>query len=142
MRIRLSLSRRRRKMQQFDDSEQGFTIIEAVIAMFLLMIVAVGVLPILTQSLIQSVNNAELVTATSLANQAIEDERAQTTCSALTALDQSVTARPNVILRTVRTVDACPTHFPSTVRITVTVTDTARGVLEASAGTLIFVTGG
>jgi type II secretory pathway pseudopilin PulG len=122
-------------------SDAGFTLLEPVIAMLVLMIVAVSVLPVLTQSLIQSVNNAVLASATSLANQAIEDERAQTTCSALTALDQSVTVRPNAVLRTVRTIDTCPAHFPSTVKVSVTVTDVSTGVLEVSLGTLVFVTG-
>lgn len=122
-------------------SDCGFTLIEPVIAMFILMLVAVGVLPILTQSLVQSVNNAELVTATSFANHAIEDERAQSSCAALTPLDQTVTARPNMLLRTVRTVDACPAHYPGTVKVSVTVTDATTGRVEVSVSTLVIVKG-
>ena len=120
-------------------SDRGFTLIEPIIAMFVLMIAAVGVLPILTQSLTQSVNNAELVTATSLANQAIEDEHAQSTCAGLSPLDQSVTARPNMILRTVRVIGACPTSFPATVKVSVTVTDATTGRVEVSVSTLVLV---
>ncbi|MDQ1574638.1 MAG: hypothetical protein QOH44_2197 [Actinomycetota bacterium] len=122
-------------------SDAGVTLLETVIAMFVLMIFAVGVLPILTQSLLQSVNNSELVTATSLASQAIEDAKAQTSCSALTALNQTVTARPNVILRTVRTIAVCPTTFPSTVKVSVTVSNAKTGAVEVSLGTLVFVSG-
>lgn len=123
------------------DSDEGFTLIEPVIAMFILMIVAIGMLPILTQGLTQSASNAELVTATSAANQAIEDERAQSSCAALSPLDQSVTAHTNVILRVVRAVDPCPTHYPATVKVGVTVTDVATGRLEVSVSTLILVKG-
>jgi type II secretory pathway pseudopilin PulG len=122
-------------------SDAGVTLLETVVAMFVLMIFAVGVLPILTQSLLQSVHNSELVTATSLASQAIEDARAQTNCSALTALNQTVTARPNVILRTVRTIAVCPTTFPATVKVSVTVSNAKTGALEVSLGTLVFVSG-
>jgi type II secretory pathway pseudopilin PulG len=122
-------------------SDEGITLLETVIAMFVLMIFAVGVLPILTHSLTQSATNSEVVTATSLANQAIEDERVQTTCAALTTLNQSVTVRPNLILRTVRTISTCPTTFPATVRVKVTVTNATTGALDISLATLVFVTG-
>ncbi|HWH25628.1 MAG TPA: prepilin-type N-terminal cleavage/methylation domain-containing protein [Pseudolysinimonas sp.] len=121
--------------------DDGFTLIEPVIAMFLLALIALALLPLLTQSLVQSVNNAVLVTATSLANQAIEDERSKTTCAGLTPLDQTTVVRPDVTLRTVRTVAACPASFPSTVKVSVTVTDTATGSVKVSAATMVFVTG-
>lgn len=136
-----AVKRCRENARRIVDSVDGFTLLEPIIAMFVLMIVAVAVLPILTQSLVQSANNAELVTATSFANHAIEDERAQTSCGALTPLDQSVTARPNVILRTVRTVAPCPDHYPGTVKISVTVTDAATGKVVVSVGTLVLVRG-
>ncbi|HEU0205763.1 MAG TPA: type II secretion system protein [Pseudolysinimonas sp.] len=130
---------RREKATPRIASDGGFTLLEPIIAMFVLMLVAVAVLPILTQSLVQSSNNAELVTATSFANQAIEDERAQSSCAALTPLDQSVTVRSNLILRTVRTIDACPTHYPATVKVSVTVTNATSGRLEVSVSTLVLV---
>jgi type II secretory pathway pseudopilin PulG len=136
-----SSTRHREKAAPGIAADSGFTLIEPVIAMFILMLVAVGMLPILTQSLTQSVNNAELVTATSFANQAIEDERAQSSCAALTPLNQTVTARANMILRTVRTVDACPAHYPGTVKVSVTVTDVTTGRVQVSVSTLVIVKG-
>lgn len=123
------------------DSDGGFTLIEPIIAMFVLMLVAVAMLPILTQSLTQSVNNAKLVTSTSLANQAIEDERAQSSCAALTPLDNTVTPRPNMVLRTVRTVASCPAQYPGTVKVSVTVTDATTGRVEVSVSTLVLMKG-
>ena len=127
-----------------DGQEQGSALVEAVVSMVLLMIVLLSVLPVLTQSFFQTTKDAELVTASSLAGRAIEDELAQKTCAGLTALDQSTSAGPTVSLRTVRTVrtiGACPAHFPGTVRVDVVVTDSATGAVEISAATLVFVTG-
>ena len=122
-----------------DDS--GFSLIESVVALFILMIIATAVLPILLQGLVQSANNQTTVTAASLANQSIEDARAQKTCTGLTALDQTSTARPGVTLRTQRIVGACPSTFPSTVSVQVNVSRTDTGAVLVSASTLVFVTG-
>lgn len=119
----------------------GFTLVELLIAMLLLLIIGVSVGAILTQSLVQSVKDSELVTATSLANQAIEQELALKTCSGLTALTKSTTIRPNVVLSTVRTVGACPIIFPGTVTVNVVVTNLATSAVDASVRTLVFVTG-
>lgn len=121
--------------------ESGFTLLEPVIAMLLLMIVAVAVLPILTNSLVQSSRSAEVVSATALGNRAIEDERAQKSCAGLTALDQTSTSGSTKALRVVRQIGGCPSGYPGTVRVTVVVTDAATGTVEASATTLVFVTG-
>jgi len=120
--------------------ESGFTLLEPVIAMFLLMIVAVAFLPILINSLVQTSRNSEVVSATSLANHAIEDERAQTTCAGLSALDQT-TSSGSAVLRVVRQFGSCPSAFPGTAQVTVVVTDATTGAVEATAATLIFVTG-
>jgi len=137
--LNYSSTRHREKATPGIGSDTGFTLLEPVIAMFILMIVAVGVLPILTQSLTQSANNAELVTATSFANQAIEDERAHSSCAELTPVDQSVTVRPNMVLRTVRTVEPCPAHYPATVKVSVTVTNATTGRVDVSVSTLVLV---
>lgn len=130
-----------RVLKRFQDDESGFTLLEPVIAMLLLMIVAVAVLPILTNSLVQSSRNAEVVSATALGNRAIEDERAQTSCGALTALDQTSTSGSTRALRVVRQLGSCPSSYPGTVRVTVLVTDAGTGTVETSATTLVFVTG-
>ena len=129
-----------RKIADCRSDENGFTLLEPVIAMLLLMIVSVAVLPILVNSLVQTSRNAEVVSATSLANHAIEDERAQTTCAGLTTLDQTSTSG-SASLHVVRQIGTCPTSFPGTARVTVVVSDTATGAVEASATTLVFMTG-
>jgi hypothetical protein len=58
----------------------------------------------------------------------------------LTALDQTSTSG-SAVLRVVRQVGSCPTVFPGTVQVTVVVTDGSTGVVQATAATLIFVTG-
>ena len=139
-----SFSARGTKECTLSGREEGFALVEAVVSMVLLMIVLLSVLPVLTQSFFQTTKDAELVTASSLATQAIEHELAQKTCAGLTALDQSTSAPPAASLRTVRTVrtiGACPVHFPGTVRVEVVVTDSATSEVEISAATLVLVTG-
>lgn len=128
-------------LRRSSSDDEGLTLVECLVAILLLALVSISILPIITQSLIQSVNNSELVTATSLANQAIEVERAQSTCSGLSALNTTMAPRPNVTLHTVRTVGACPASYPGTVQVNVTVTNTTTGTVEIKLGSLIFVKG-
>jgi type II secretory pathway pseudopilin PulG len=112
--------------------------------MFILGLIAVALIPILIQGLRVSVQNAALATATQLANQQIEQVRGLTACGAITAATVN-TAAQNVPLKAVRTIGTtCPTNatsYPTTVRVSVTVTRTDTSAVLATANTLVFVTG-
>jgi len=125
-------------------ADAGFGLIEIVVAMFLLAVLAIAFLPVLVQGIAQSSANGTLAAATQLVNREMENARAQTTCSGLTADTFTVPDDRGVTLRVTRTVgDACPAtaaSYPITVPLEVTVARTDTGDLVSSATTLIFVT--
>lgn len=112
--------------------------------MFLLALLAVAFLPFLVRGITQSSVNSTLAAATALVNREMENARAQTTCSALTATTYSVPDARGVTLQVTRTVGAaCPaslSSYPLTVPVGVTVARTDTGGVVSSATTLIFVT--
>jgi type II secretory pathway pseudopilin PulG len=126
------------------NDDRGFGIAEVLVAMFLLGLIAVALIPILVQGLRVSVQNASLATATQLANQQIEQVRSLTACSSITAATSTATAQ-NVPLKAVRTIGStCPSTangYPTTVKVSVTVTRTDTSAVLATANTLVFVTG-
>lgn len=123
-------------------SDSGFGIAEVLVAMFLLALIAVAIIPILVQGLRVSVQNATLATATQLANQQIEQVRGVTACGSVVAGTITTTSH-SVPLKAVRTIGTtCPASgYPTTVKVTVTVTRTDTSAVLATAGTLVFVTG-
>lgn len=132
------------KSQRLTD-DAGFGIAEVLVAMFLLGLIAVALIPILVQGLRVSAQNAALATATQLANQQIEQVRGVTACGSITAATTTASAQ-NVPLKAVRTIGTtCPagptTGYPTTVKVSVTVTRTDTSVVLATANTLVFVTG-
>ncbi|KFF58381.1 hypothetical protein JF66_19010 [Cryobacterium sp. MLB-32] len=124
-------------------TESGFGLIEVVVAMFLLTILAVAFLPVLVQGVQRSAANGTLAAATQLVNKEMENARAQTTCSALTASTFAVLDPRGVTLTVARTVGgACPvltTAYPLTVPVAVTVSRADTGAVLSVASTLIFV---
>ena len=121
-------------------SEDGFGLIEIVISMFLLALLAMAFLPVLAQGLKQSAANATLATATQLVQQSIEGARSQTTCSAILAESSSVPDARGISVTIARTVGACPLiGYPTTVPVTVTVTQNDTGAVLSTAKTLVFV---
>ena len=125
--------------------DAGFGIAEVLVAMFLLGLIAVALIPILVQGLRVSVQNASLATATQLANQQIEQVRGLSACGSIIAATTTASAQ-NVPLKAVRTIGTtCPvgptTGYPTTVKVSVTVTRTDTGAVLATANTLVFVTG-
>lgn len=120
--------------------DDGFGVIEVVVAMFLLGIIAVAVIPILVQGLRLSVTNAALATATQLANQQVEQVRGVSLCSGVTATTTTTTVR-SISLKASRSVATCPATYPGTVSVSVSVTRTDTNAVLATANTLVFVTG-
>ena len=125
-------------------AEAGFGLVEIVVAMFLLALLAIAFLPFLVQGITQSSANGTLAAATQLVNREVENARAQTACSDLTADTFTVDNDRGVTLRVTRTVGtSCPTaatSYPITVPMAVAVARTDTGALVSSAKTLIFVT--
>lgn len=117
-------------MGQLED--EGFSLVEVVIAMFLLAIVALAVLPLTITAVRASVGNADLVAATTFANSQLapirdafpQDPSATTSCAVLAA--HAATGTPGPIgteLVAGITVGGCPVSYPGSVNVTVTVTE-------------------
>lgn len=127
-----------------NNAESGFGFIEVVVAMFLLALVAIGILPTIITALQLSSSNITLTTATQLLNQQLDEARElPPTCSAITDFEAEtvgllVEDPRGTVLRIHR--DAtCPTTFPATVRLTSWITIDGETDRLAEASTLIFV---
>lgn len=127
------------------DGERGFGLVEVVVSMFILALIALSLLPLLITGLRQSMSNTTMATATAIVQgqmvqaQAIGDP---STCGALVALGDAtwLTADSRgVELEVTRTIGACPSVYPGTVAVSVSVTRTSDSADLAVADTLVFV---
>ena len=129
--------------------DEGLTLIEIVVAMFILALLSVAFLPLLVQGVQQSAQTATIATATQLANARVDSERAQaqagTNCTSLAnPADLSTTdSRGIPLLVTSPPVTAtCPTSstaYPTTVAFRVTVVRTDTGATIVQADTRLYV---
>jgi prepilin-type N-terminal cleavage/methylation domain-containing protein len=133
-------------MIRMDDrpDDEGFTIIEVLIAMLLLAILALAILPSLVGILKASVRNVNVATATQIVNKNLVDARTiGTTCAALqsygSAVVSTVTDTRGVTFSTTRAVSACPSTYPATVRVSITVMSTNSLQAVATGSTLVIV---
>ena len=126
-------------------ADAGFTIVEVMIALFILAIIAVMVFPAFAGALKQSSRNTTLATAAQLAGQQIDDARSRTaTCSALQAWSIETIA-PVVDSRSVsfqpsRSSITCPVTYPGVATVSVSVTLTGKTSVLASATTYLLLT--
>ena len=113
---------------------EGFSIVEIVIAMFLLMVLALAVLPLIVGATRVSVSNRDLVAATTFANGQLasitaafpNDPAAPTSCASLrgrVAADVADTAGTGLTADI--SVGSCPAAYPGVVLVTVVVEDPA-----------------
>ena len=126
-----------------DDS--GFTLIEVVVAMFLLGIVALGLIPGLVGSLKVSAENTNIATASQLVNQQIDAARVGTpTCATLTTYKNQVLPpvvdRRGVSFQPIRNSLTCTAGAPGIAKVSVSVTLTGSSAVLASATTYVYVT--
>lgn len=122
--------------------DTGFSLVELVIAMFVLAVLSLAVLPLLVGTTRASVENRGLLTATAFANDRLAVLQAaypatpgddSTSCAALRALEASPPAvDPATGLVARLSVGACPTEFPASVPVTVTVSDDGENVTAVS----------
>lgn len=112
--------------------DEGFSLVEVIIAMFLLAVIALAVLPLTIAAARASVSNTDLVAATTFANARLAPIRdaypvnpvTLTTCTSLegrAALDVPDPAGTGLLADT--TIGACPSTFPGSVLVTITVTE-------------------
>lgn len=134
----------------FQRSDDGFSLVEVVMAMFLLSLLALAVLPLFISATRVSVDNRDAVEATALAQAHVAALRSEfptqpvtaTTCAALTSAaariaDANPATLPNITLpagltRQV-TVESCPTGAaagkPAAILVSVRISDAAGKIL-------------
>ena len=129
--------------------DEGLSLIEIVVAMFILALLSVAFLPLLVQGVRQSAQTATIATATQLANARMDAERAQaqagTNCTSLAnpANLSTTDSRGIPLLVSSPSVTAtCPassTAYPTTVSFSVTVVRTDTGATIVQADTRLYV---
>ncbi|WP_298942947.1 prepilin-type N-terminal cleavage/methylation domain-containing protein [uncultured Microbacterium sp.] len=132
--------------------DEGFSLVEVLIAMFLFAVISLAVLPLLISAVSLSVVNRDVVSATALANDRVAQLResfptaadSTRTCAALTAALTDMNADDTVpagfTIAAEAFVDAgqaavCPTGadaYPRAVLVTVVVDDSAGGTSTVS----------
>lgn len=128
--------------------DEGFSLVEVVIAMFLLMVLSLAVLPLAITAMRSSVGNADIAAATTFANAQLapisaafpNDPVTPTTCSALRTRAVSGVADPaGTGLRADVTVGTCPAAYPGSVTVTITVAPSGGGARLVSLPTRVSV---
>jgi prepilin-type N-terminal cleavage/methylation domain-containing protein len=119
--------------------DRGFSIVEVIIAMFLLGLIAVALLPALWQGIQYSSQQSAVATATRQLNAMIEQARDNPTCTQLTSL-----GTPSVVqdgaggaITISGVVGACPSAS-KTVSLSLTAVNSGNKTL-ASASAIVFV---
>ena len=126
-------------------NDGGFTLIEVVVAMFLLAIVVTGLIPALLGSLKLSARNTNIATASQLVGQQIDVARSGVaTCAALTnyknaVLPPVVDAR-GVSFQPIRNSVTCTAGAAGIAKVSVSITLTGKSNVLASAITYVYVT--
>lgn len=134
-----------KKPFRLDRDDAGFTVIEVMVAMLLLVVVALALIPALVAQMRATSTNTTIALASQLVGQQVDDAQSRaSTCAALQAY-QSETVAPVVDSRGVslqprRTVSLpCPSTYPSTIQVQVTVTQTGSSTVLASATTIVLL---
>ena len=126
-------------MSESSSHNAGFSLVEVVIAMFLLGIVAVAILPALWQGIMLSSQQASTATATRYMNSIVDDARAAATCAYLASIPAlpNVTDGRGVSMSTSTSAVTGGCSQGTTAKLTVTVTGEGRTLATTTA--LIYI---
>jgi type II secretory pathway pseudopilin PulG len=135
------------KAKRFNTGNQrelGFSLVEIVVAIFVLAALSLALIPALVAGVQQSKNNAVIAAANELLASRLDQARGQTaSCQSLTSFSAStvtdVVESHGVSLHLTQVLDACPAAYPGTVRYTVTVVRTDTSSVLVTASTLIYL---
>jgi prepilin-type N-terminal cleavage/methylation domain-containing protein len=126
--------------------DDGFSLVEVIIAMFLLAVLSLAVLPLLIGATQLSVVNKDLAAATAFANAQLAPVRdafpvnavTPRTCSSLTAYAATNVAGPaGSGLLASTAIGSCPATYPGTVAVTVTVADSDGTIVSVPTRVLV-----
>jgi prepilin-type N-terminal cleavage/methylation domain-containing protein len=130
--------------QESRSGESGFSLVEIVVAMFLIGVLAMSVLPVLMQSLTATATNITFATATQMVNDQMDIARSRVQdCADLAAyiseVPPPVTDSQKVVLQATRTAATCSDAQLDAVSVTITVTRNDNHRVMANATTLLTV---
>ena len=123
-------------------NDEGFGLVEVVVAMFLLAVISMAMIPLLVQGVRASSTNAQMSTATQLVAQRINIAKAAgSSCAALRNV-AAVSITPVVDTNGTRftltqTVGSCPTSFPALISCSTTVKVGTTTLSNASMSILV-----
>jgi prepilin-type N-terminal cleavage/methylation domain-containing protein len=125
-------------------SDQGMSLVEIVVAMFILAMLSLALIPALIAAVKQSASNTLLSSATHLVSARLDEARVQSaTCSAVAALAAQAVPETKsangVMLRIAQLAGPCPAAYPGTVKFTASVYRADSNALLATAATLVYV---
>lgn len=116
-------------MSPNSSADSGFSLVEVLLAVFLLALLSIGVLPLLLGSVNLSATNKDLVAASSFANATLAELRdsypdtAASSCTVIRARNGATSNDPaGTNLRSKITVGACPGSYPGVVDVTASIT--------------------
>ncbi|NLP85898.1 prepilin-type N-terminal cleavage/methylation domain-containing protein [Microbacterium sp. CFH 90308] len=119
--------------------DQGFSLVEVIIAMFLLAVVALAILPALVQGVRLSSEQSATATATRALNALVERARDNPTCANVEAVadPQTVVDGARRDIRTSGTVEGCPARG-TTVTLELTAVSLSGDTLSKVSG-IVFI---
>jgi len=123
------------------DLDDGFGLIEVVVAMLLFAVIAMAILPLAVQATKLSAANRDAVSSHAAASSALAALRAQfpddgaNSCASVRAASVPAASGETGIVADA-SADPCPTSYPATVTVTVDVRDTAASDPTASLVTM------
>lgn len=117
-------------------------LIEVIVAMVVLAILAIAMVPLLLQGLIQSKANVTIAAATQLVDAELDRANSATACGAVPSGVLTETDSRGVEITITRTRGTCPATYPGTVAFSITAIRADTGASLVSAQTLVYVTGG
>lgn len=125
-------------------SDGGFSLVEIVVAIFILAALSLALIPALVVGVQQAKNNAVIASATEMLTSRLDDSRGQSaSCQALTAFAASTVADQveshGVLLHLSQSLGACPATYPGTVSYTVSVVRQDTGAVLATSTELIYL---
>lgn len=126
--------------------DDGFSIVEIIIAMFLLMVLALALLPLLIGATQTSAVNRSLVAATAYANELLATVRADFpndethTCAEVETLETAgLAVTPPPSFTAAFEVGACPADLPGVIVVTVNVFETGTATPLVALPTMVLV---
>jgi len=126
--------------------DAGIGLIEIVVSMFILALIALSFAPLLANTLLLSATSASTTSATDLVQKQIDQARVigdltggGGNCAALQSMPTAAVDGGRGKMLTATTAVTCPSAYPGTARVSVSVRESGSATTLAAATTLVYV---